>query len=158
MNDPGNWAGAVRRAFQTAFLLSGNMAVAEAAVIDGIDACCPDSDADGLFSETVKSAIRRSGGPSIPGMALPAELSPVLMLDRTVRHCFVMRVLVGYGLQECCRLLRLSADEVEEAVARSIREVSRRQPADQSNSTTILPAEPAATAKYAASTSAAENL
>ena len=62
MNPSDEWARAIDKAFSIAFLLSGNMATAEAAVDDAISVCSENCVGEDLMRETVTSAIRRNLG------------------------------------------------------------------------------------------------
>ena len=102
-------------AFRTALLLTGALKTAEAAVMHGIDACEVLSPG-GLLIETVRSAVRRptmaADGP-YEVECLPAELQRLFMLQPLPRHCFVLRILVGFSPEACAELLDLSITEFE---------------------------------------------
>jgi DNA-directed RNA polymerase specialized sigma24 family protein len=110
--------GALDMAFRTALLLTGDTRTAESAVTQGI-AACEDLSPSGLLIEAVRSAARRrtksSDGPyAVDG--LPAELRRIFMLQPLLRHCFVLRILVGFSPEVCAELLEISATEFEDAV------------------------------------------
>src|ERR1700747_2461767 len=88
---------AIDMAFRRALLLTGAMKTAEAAVMQGIDAC-EDLSPRGLLIEASRSAVQRrtksSDGPC-EVESLPPELGRLLMLQPLRRHCFVLRILVG---------------------------------------------------------------
>jgi hypothetical protein len=105
-------------AFRTALLLTGDTRTAEAAVMQGIGAC-QDLSPRGLLIEAVRSAVRRPtkspGGPH-EVECLPPELRPLFKLQPLLRHCFVLRILVGLSLEFCAELLEVSVTEFEDAV------------------------------------------
>ena len=105
-------------AFRTALLLTGDTRTAEAAVMQGIGACEDVSPGD-LLIEAVRSAVRlrtkSSDGPyEVDG--LPAELRRLFMLQPLLRHCFVLRTLVGLSPEDCVELLEISVIEFEGAM------------------------------------------
>jgi hypothetical protein len=119
---------ALDKAFRAALLLTGSTAAAEIAVLEGIAALDADHISGGsLLLETVKSATERHA--DIPDefredfSILPLELQRVLLLAPNLRHCFVLRVLLGMPLETCSGILHLPVDEVESALCRATREL-----------------------------------
>ena len=105
MSTSGEWSKAIDQAFTIALMLSGDMAAAEAAVLDGIAICSQDRAGVDLLSGTAISAIRKkvahprehAGTPTV----LPFELQLVTQMAPLLRNCFVLRVLAGFPLSEC---------------------------------------------------------
>jgi hypothetical protein len=106
-------------------LLTGNFAVAEQVVID----CIETLDMTELLSDYFVScasalAIERSWGNLRPDpdllTGLPSELQRVLQLPPTLRHCFVLRILVGLSVGETARILHSNPSEVAESTAKSL--------------------------------------
>jgi hypothetical protein len=88
------------RAFWATLLLTGQVIHAEAAVLEAICRSEPDPAADETFmvravtaaiSEMTESVEDYNAAFSI----LPLELQQVLRLPKVLRHCFVLRTLVG---------------------------------------------------------------
>ena len=109
---------ALDMAFRTALLLTGDVRTAEAAVSHAIGVC-EDLSPSGLLIEAVRSAVRRrtkssDGLNEVDG--LPDELRRLFMLQPLLRHCFVLRILVGLSPEVCAELLEISATEFEDAV------------------------------------------
>jgi hypothetical protein len=117
---------ALDMAFRTALLLTGDTRTAEAAVTRAIDACEALSPG-GILIEAVRSAVRRrtklSNGPyEVDG--LPVELQRLFMLQPLLRHCFVLRILVGLFPEVCAELLEISIAEFEDAVYAALTELT----------------------------------
>jgi hypothetical protein len=117
---------ALDMAFRTALLLTGDTRTAEVAVTRAIDACEALSPG-GILIEAVRSAVRRrtklSTGPyEVDG--LPVELQRLFMLQPPLRHCFVLRILVGLFPEVCADLLEISIAEFEDAVYAALTELT----------------------------------
>ena len=117
---------ALAMAFRTALLLTGDSRTAEVAVTRAIDACEALSPG-GILIEAVRSAVRRrtklSNGPyEVDG--LPVELQRLFMLQPLLRHCFVLRILVGLFPEVCAELLEISIAEFEDAVYAALTELT----------------------------------
>jgi hypothetical protein len=109
---------ALDTAFRTALLLTGDTRIAEAAVMCGIRAC-EDLSPGGLLIETVRSAVRRrtksSDGP-YEVECLPPDLRRLFTLQPRLRHCFVLRILMGLSPEVCAEVLDISVIAFEDAV------------------------------------------
>jgi len=109
-------------AFRAALLLTGETRAAEVAVMHGIGAC-EDLSPGGLLTAAVRSAVRRrtksSDGPCKVECLSP-ELRRLFLLQPLLRHCFVLRVLVGLSPEACAELLEVSVTEFEDAVYRAL--------------------------------------
>ena len=116
---------ALDMAFRTALLLTGDARTAEAAVSHGIGAC-EDLSPGGLLMEAVRSAVRRrtksSDGPYEVG-GLPDELRRLFILQPLLRHCFVLRILLGLCPEVCAELLEISVTEFEDSVYGALTEL-----------------------------------
>jgi hypothetical protein len=109
------------KAFVTALLLTGNLDEAETAVLDGIRSLDPDGELEeALVRHTVSAAIQRRPEVQIsieelrqPSSILPDELRPLMYLSPHLRHCFVLRVLLGWPAEICAELLNLEIFQME---------------------------------------------
>jgi hypothetical protein len=119
---------ALSQTFRVLLLLCGGARAAETAILDALDLLgpCPISNHELLFA-SAKAALspghetdRESVG-SIP-TNLPPELQNVLGLPIPLRHCFVLRVLAGFSLEECARL---NIRNVGRCVAAAAEELTR---------------------------------
>ena len=108
------------KAFNTALLLSGSARRAEAAVLEGIRLMDMDYASDetllrGSMTAAIESTPQLHEDTSQAASMLPAELGRVLHLAPKLRHCFVLRLLMGRSSESCARLLHLSSNEVDDA-------------------------------------------
>lgn len=113
----------VDRAFITALLLTGSAKLAEAAILEGNRAMALDHvSGEALLRGAVNAAIEPPTEISeqLPedlacaSSMLPFELRRVLHLPTALRHCFVLRFLVGLPREDCARLLHLEIHQVDE--------------------------------------------
>jgi len=104
---------ALDKALLTAYLLTGSMERAEAAVVEGIGLWDPHDRSEALFQTVVHAAVERQGKDTAD-WPLPVELQSVLGLPPELRRCFVLRILMGLPRQACGRLLRLDARAVNQ--------------------------------------------
>jgi hypothetical protein len=116
---------AIDRVFRVALLLTGSVESAEIAVSQGITALERHRvSGDNLLLETVKFATRRRAGPpeqiDQACSILPYELCRVLLIKLDLRHCFVLRVLLGLTRETCVHILHLSARAVDDASRRGM--------------------------------------
>src|SRR5579864_4488736 len=89
----------IDRAFLTAHLLAGNIAMAELAVLQAVKGWRPNDGEPALFSEVVRAALSASdkdressvNDHRAEGSALPPELQAVLRLSPQLRQCYVLR-------------------------------------------------------------------
>jgi hypothetical protein len=112
----------VDEAFVTALLLTASAERAEAAVLGSNTVTNPDNaSAEGLFRGAVNAAIELQSKTSWQSpeelerasSMLPFELRGVLHLPPDLRHCFVLRFLVGLPREVCARWLRLEVRQVD---------------------------------------------
>jgi hypothetical protein len=116
---------AVHTAFRTALLLGAATSTAEAAVLDGIDACGHLSHR-GFLIETVRSTIRRrmKSAHAVDEIELlPPELRRLFLLPPLLRDCFVLRILVGLSTEVCAEILDVSNIEFEDAVCAALNQL-----------------------------------
>jgi hypothetical protein len=117
---------AMGRVLTAAVLLSGDLTQAEDAVADAILSLDTDDFETEAFLMCVlilsiqrsrnfsKRSIRKRGEISV---TLPEELQNVLNLSLMLRHCFVLRVLLGLPKETCGQMLHIDDDEVEKSVS-----------------------------------------
>jgi DNA-directed RNA polymerase specialized sigma24 family protein len=117
---------AMGRVLTAAVLLSGDMTQAEDAVADAILSLDTDDFETEAFLTCVlilsiqrsrnssKRSIRKRGEISVP---LPTELQNVLNLSLKLRHCFVLRVLLGLPKETCRQMLQVHDGELEKSVS-----------------------------------------
>ena len=138
---PGDLHNVVGKAFLTALLLTGSAQRAEAAILEGNISVDLDqmSSEEALIQRAVDAAIEPHSElaeePREPleraSAALPFELRRVLDLPPALRHCFVLRFLVGLPREVCARLLRLEICHVDERALAAMLEL----PTSQKNGT-----------------------
>ena len=113
---------ALNRSFRTTLLLTGNVLLAEAALLHAISATQPeDILGESLLDQIVISVIAL-GARSMPAaneaddssLFLPHELQQVLRLPADLRNCFVLRILAGFSRERCARLLNVTIQEIDE--------------------------------------------
>ncbi len=112
----------VGKAFLTALLLTGSAERAEAAIFQANGVLRPGNTPGGaLLREAVNAAIEprietleQSEDLERASSMLPFELRRVLHLPTDLRHCFVLRFLVGLPREVCARLLHLEIRQVDE--------------------------------------------
>ena len=115
------------RSFNAAHLLTASVRQAEAAVLKAIDWFDPNLETEeGLFRHALRAAVgippEWELGSAV--RALPAELQAVLNLPRELRHCFVLRVLIGMSRQACGELLGLNVQKVDESTFTAVRRLA----------------------------------
>jgi hypothetical protein len=120
----------IDKAFITAFLLSGNAARAEAAVLKGVGGMYSDRQGEAMLQGVVKAAIERGAplwqGPKLPEpelSRLPLELQRVIRLPLFLRQCFVLRVLVKFPRELCADLLSSDAGQVDRGACAAMLEL-----------------------------------
>lgn len=106
--------------FRAALVLTGRMESAERAVADAIAAVGSDLSANTLLVETARSALQHTNRSNESSSVLPLELQALFRLRPTGRHCFILRVLMGFDLELCSAILKLSRPDVEEALCQSL--------------------------------------
>ena len=114
---------AVDKAYVTALLLTANPERAEAAILEGNRVTHLDNTSGEAFLRgAVNAAVEPPSDTSeqLPedleraSSMLPFELRRVLHLPQALRHCFVLRFLVGLPREVCARLLHLEIRQVDE--------------------------------------------
>src|SRR5713226_7442317 len=110
---------ALDESFRAALVLTGSIERAECALTDVINALGSDLSRNALLVETARSVIQHTAF-SESSSILPMELQALSLLSSTRRYCFVLRVLMGLDLETCSDILRLSREEVEEALYQSL--------------------------------------
>jgi len=122
----------LRRAFQTALVLTGDSQKAEAAILAArrlVEA--GEASDEALLFATVKASISRTHtGPERTQRldeefpVLPPELRRVARLTMDHRQCFVLRILMGLSRTECARLLHRDVREVDEGACAAMQELA----------------------------------
>jgi len=119
---------ALDEAFRAAFMLTGNVEIAETAVLDGIAALELIHAADeALIFESVKSAVQRRTSFRYQRARtfahLPIELRRLFLLAPISRDCFVLRVLVGLPSAACAAVLRVPVYEIDAALFAALQDL-----------------------------------
>jgi hypothetical protein len=105
-------------AFRNAPLLCANMGDAEASLIDAIETVGNVAEA-GFHQQVIRAAIGRSDN-SISNPRERITFCRVLLLPKRLRHCFVLRVLLGFAAEESADLLGLASCDIDEVLRMSI--------------------------------------
>ena len=112
---------ALPKLFTTALLLTADAAQAENAVLEAIRSTGPDHGGSAaLLPATVAAAIRKHAIPQSPEAVkrrfslLPWQLNAVIYLSPRLRHCFVLRVLLGWSRKVSARALQVEVGELDE--------------------------------------------
>jgi hypothetical protein len=121
----------IDRAFITALLLTASAERAEAAILKGISVDPDNAPPEALLRGTVTAALELQYETleqtpeqlEHASHMLPIELRRVLHLSTDLRHCFVLRVLVGLPREICARLLRLDAGQIDERTCTAMLEL-----------------------------------
>ena len=115
------------RAFRTALLLTASAERAEAAILEGIRVIDPfDVSDQSLLRETITASITaKIHGEQVEESEqgsswLPLDLRRVLRLSRNLRHCFVLRVLVGLPREACALMLQTGTQQIDKLVCDSV--------------------------------------
>jgi len=116
---------ALHEAFHAAFILTGSCEGAALSVEASLGMISADFSREALLEETARAAVWCHTCASEPSPVLPQELQALFQLPSTSRYCFVMHVLMGFDLETCSKILRLSRDEVEEALYRALLDLPR---------------------------------
>jgi DNA-directed RNA polymerase specialized sigma24 family protein len=106
----------LERVFITALLLIGDADRAEAVVLTGIDKLDLETTTRQSLLEQVAgeaATIVPNAGPPPASLNLDPQLRRVMELPTPLRRCFVLRVLVGLGLQKCAETLQLEPGMVD---------------------------------------------
>jgi hypothetical protein len=117
----------LNRSFNAAYLLTASTRQAEAAVVKAIDRFDPNIDTEeGLFRYALRAAVQTPPERELGSTArtLPPELQAVLTLTQELRHCFVLRVLIGISRQACGELLGLNTQRVDESTFTAMRRLA----------------------------------
>ena len=121
----------IGQAFLAVRLVTRSAALAEEAVLEAID-CEPPiaGDARRFALKAIELALRMPRAGQINGednegnedslLDLPPELAQVSQMPAELRHCFVLRVLVGASPQLCVSILGQQIDEIDECVCRAM--------------------------------------
>ena len=91
-----------------ALLLTGSAENAENAVVESVSLRSDQIPVHGLIETCLKMTSDHSESSKDTVSMLPAELRPILQLHSPLRHCFVLRTLLGLSTHDCKRLLKIS--------------------------------------------------
>lgn len=104
------------RAYHAALLLTADDALAERAVMMTIASMDNgDCDGDSFLSKTIQNSIAccaHSVPKQTPSCVTSPELSRVMLLKSSLRHCFVLRVLLSLSEEHAARILHLEPREL----------------------------------------------
>jgi hypothetical protein len=114
----------LENAFIVGLLLTRSVQRAETAVLDSVKPPCPDDlYSEALFRRVILHSIdmqsiepprRQQKELEEAASILPFELQCVLNLSTNLRHCYVLRILVGLNRDVCSWLLHLDTSQVDE--------------------------------------------
>jgi len=118
--------------FIAAFLLTGNVALAERSVMNGIAMTGCASSFEALLHATIRVAVTAEmwageptrGDRALAAPRLPIELGRLLLLPDQLRQCFVLRVLLGISRGRCSQLLELDGRNLEHQVVAATLELA----------------------------------
>jgi len=116
------------KTFITALLLTGSARRAEAAILEAIEVMEEGKVPDDALLHGIVAASIASRTPDArideedhASSLLPVELRLVLRLPVDLRRCFVLRMLAGFSIGTCARMLQTEIHQVEELVCVSVR-------------------------------------
>jgi hypothetical protein len=121
------------KAFITALLLTGSLERAETAVLEGVRfSDLEETAGKSLLQGAVEASIpshseipeQRTEELDKASSILPFELQRVLRLSTDLRHCFVLRVLLGLPREVCARMLRLDIRQIAERTSAAMQELA----------------------------------
>jgi hypothetical protein len=123
----------LNRTFSTAFLLTGNAERAEAAILDAIGALdAAELSEETLFLKAMAAAVAHTAEGPVRDedfdrlrCFVSIELRRVMRLPVAIRHCFVLRVLVGFPREVCSTILQRSEQDIEESACLGAQELVR---------------------------------
>lgn len=123
---------AFERAFLIAFLLTGSVKDAERVVCESISRqCLQEMSLSNLVAEAARYAVystqesQASEGRMQYRVTLPEELIRVADLPLKLRHCFVLRFLLGMSSSECTYLLKITTKHLEDHVCEAAQLIAR---------------------------------
>ena len=114
----------LENAFIVGLLLTGSIQLAERLVLESVEPPCPDDLlSEALFRRVIHDSIQIQP-PETPDLQgnqlesaasiLPFELQCVLSLSDNLRHCYVLRMLVGLPREVCAWLLHQEIWQVDQ--------------------------------------------
>lgn len=111
----------IMRSSITSYLLLGSSSQTEIAVLKAIECWNPDSGEPALVQRAVEASLRSfdadSGAEQTESFNaetwLPVELLPVFRLPRTLRICYVLRVLAGLPAELCDQITGIEPSRVD---------------------------------------------
>ena len=125
---------AVCSALRAALLMTGNAVLAESAVFEAINSMDHQQlNAETLLQQTIELSIQSvacccdGNDLEVEWPGLPVELRNVLEMKAALRHCFVLRVLLGLPEETCAVLLTLTRSEVAAHTCAAMNWLAKRQ-------------------------------
>jgi hypothetical protein len=126
----------INRIFLAAYLITGSAAQAEHAMLEAIDSWSADRSESDLLEQTIRAALQPKDEQAQPAGnradpecgRLAGELQAVVRLSPQLRHCFVLRVLVGMSRQACSQLLDLTRQGVDQHTCAAMRSLPLKLP------------------------------
>jgi hypothetical protein len=117
---------ALRTAFWAAVLVGGDSAIAEAAVLQGIEAS-EDVSSPSFLTTVVSAAIRgratAAQGRNTPE-PFPSELHPLFLLTSLDLDCFVLRFVLGFTSETCALVLQVTVEDFNTALYSALGQIS----------------------------------
>jgi len=114
----------LENAFIVGLLLTGSIQLAETMVLESVEPPCPDDlFSEALFRRVIHDSIQiqplktpdlQQNELESAASILPFELQCVLSLPENLRHCYVLRMLVGLPREVCAWLLHQEIWQVDQ--------------------------------------------
>jgi hypothetical protein len=142
----------LENAFIVGLLLTGSMERTEIAVMESVRWSCPDDlFGEKLFRRVIHCSIETEAEFSSKRWSelnralsiLPYELRCVLALPEGLRHCFVLRILVGLPREVCSWLLHIDIPQINQRTHAAMFELADIQESgshiSQTSSSRVIP-------------------
>lgn len=122
----------IENAFIVGLLLTGSIERTEIAILESVRLSCPDNlFGEKLFRRVIHCSLEMESDFSIKRWTelnhalsiLPFELRCVLVLPQDIRHCFVMRILLGLPREVCAWLLHIDIPQVNQRTQTAVLEL-----------------------------------
>ena len=123
----------LENAFIVGLLLTGSVERTEIAILESVRLSCPDNlFGEKLFRRVIHCSLEMESDFSIKKWTelnhalsiLPFELRCVLTLPQDIRHCFVMRILLGLPREVCAWLLHIDIPQVNQRTQTAVLELA----------------------------------
>jgi hypothetical protein len=132
--DTNSLSDALHEMFTGALLLTGSSVRAERSVVEAIGTAIPcNVSASAVFEAAIRIAAtpevidgeERSCEQEPPVSWLPPELRRVMLLSKTDREAFVLRLLLGFPRDRCSQLLQLEDADIDERIVSAVLALAR---------------------------------